>query len=69
MKQITKDYAKKNRLKLIRSVSGNDMSKIILAIERLKEDKTIRYYTMDMILFNQLTHKGEISVSFWGENK
>lgn len=65
MKQISKDQIRYNNLKMIGSIIDNDMSKIILTIERLKEYKRIKYYSMDLILFNQLTHQGKISVSFW----
>jgi hypothetical protein len=69
MKQITKAYAKKENLKLIKSISGEDMSKMILLIERLKEERSIKYYSMDLILFDQINHYGEIIVSFWGDIK
>ena len=67
MKIISKSYAEKNNLKYICSITDNDMSKIILVIERLKENKNIKYYIVEIILFNQLTHKGQIKVSFWGD--
>ena len=67
MKQISKEKIKSNNLKMIGSITDNDMSKIILAMERLKEDKRIKYYLVDLILFNQITHKGKIVVSFWGD--
>ncbi len=68
MKQIKNSEAKKGKLQLIETISSNDMSKIILAIERLKENEKIKYYSIDMIIFNQETHKGEFKASFWGEN-
>jgi ribosomal protein L7Ae-like RNA K-turn-binding protein len=67
MKQVSKEYIKSKKLKLIGSIADTDMSKIILKMERLKEDKSINYYSVDLILFNQETHMGEIRVSFWGE--
>ncbi|HLD98598.1 MAG TPA: hypothetical protein VI815_04695 [Candidatus Nanoarchaeia archaeon] len=66
MKQINQNQAEKNNLKIIKTISVDDMSKAILAIERLKEDKKIKYYSIDSIIFNQITHKGEFNVSFWG---
>ena len=65
MKQITSTYAELNNLKRIGKISDNDMSKIILMIERLKESNKANYYIMDMIIFNQETHEGKIDVSFW----
>lgn len=67
MKKLPNDFKKKNNLRLIKTYSNNDMSKIILLIERLKEDERIKYYSVDLILFNQKTHKSEIKISFWGE--
>ncbi|MBS3092642.1 hypothetical protein J4466_04445 [Candidatus Pacearchaeota archaeon] len=65
MKQITKSYAQLNNLKKVGKITNNDMSKIILMMERLKENKKINYYIVDMIVFNQETHEGKIEVSFW----
>ena len=67
MEIISKSYAEKNNLRHIGSIVDNDMSKIILMLERLKENKDIKYYIVEIILFNQLTHDGEIKVSFWGD--
>ena len=67
MKGISKSYAERNKLSNICSIIENDMSKVILIIERLKENKDIKYYIVEMILFNQLTHKGQIKVSFLGD--
>jgi hypothetical protein len=67
MKEISKKYAKDHNLKLIGKIRENDMSKIILKIERLKENKKIKYYCMDMILFDSIKHRGDIEVSFWGD--
>ena len=67
MEIISKSYAEKNNLRHIGSIVDNDMSKIILMLERLKENKDIKYYIVEIILFNQLTHKGQIKVSFWGD--
>lgn len=41
MREINSNFAKRNNLKLIRRVSTNDFSKMILVMERLKEDKKI----------------------------
>ena len=43
MKQITEAYAKLNNLNIVGSITDTDMSKIILKMERLKEDKRIKY--------------------------
>jgi len=67
MREISKEYVKLNNLKRLGSLTSNDMSKVILMIERLKENKRIKYYTVDLILFNQYAHEGVINVSFWGE--
>ncbi len=67
MKEISKIYAEKNKLMHICSIIENDMSKVILMIERFKENKDIKYYVVELILFDQLTHKSEIKVSFWGD--
>ncbi|MBI2629290.1 hypothetical protein HYW74_04350 [Candidatus Pacearchaeota archaeon] len=67
MKQINKSYAEINNLKRIGKITDNDMSKIIIMMERLKENKKINYYIVDMIIFNQETHEGKIEVSFWGD--
>ena len=67
MEIISKSYAEKNNLRHIGSIVDNDMSKIILMLERLKENKDIKYYIVEIILFNQLTHKGQIKVSFLGD--
>lgn len=44
MKEITKKQIIENNLRLIGKMTGKDMSKIILLIERLKENKKIKYY-------------------------
>lgn len=67
MKEITPRYANSKNLKLIKQVSATDFSKIILMMERLKENQKIGYYSVDMILFNKETHKGEFNFSFWGD--
>ena len=67
MKEITRQQALEKELKLVGKLSAKDMSKIILLIERLKENKKIKYYIIESIVFNENTHDGEISVSFWGE--
>ncbi|MGV8152412.1 MAG: hypothetical protein ACP5OG_04980 [Candidatus Nanoarchaeia archaeon] len=65
MKQITEDYALKHNLKKAGKIRNSDMSKIILLMQRLKEDKKIKYYCMDMIIFEPESNKGDIQVSFW----
>jgi len=67
MKEITKQQATENNLKLVGTMAGKDMSKIILIIERLKENKKVKYYIIESIVFNENTHDGEIRVSFWSE--
>ncbi|VVB79005.1 Uncharacterised protein [uncultured archaeon] len=67
MKEINKNRANEMNLKLIGRVGNSDFSKLILLIERLKENKNAMYYAMDLILYNQDTEKGEYHVSFWGE--
>ena len=67
MKEITREFALENNLKSILTISDGDMSKVTLAMERLKEDKRIKYYTMDLIIFNQQTHEGSINLTFWGD--
>jgi len=69
MKEITRQQAIENQLQLFGKLSENDMSKIILLIERLKENKNIKYYVVESIVFNENTYEGEIHISFWGENK
>jgi len=66
MKEITREKAIENNLKLIGNITDIDMSKIILVIERLKENKNIKYYTIESIIYNENTGNGEINVSFWG---
>jgi len=68
MQEITKEHAKLNHLKKLAKVRGDDISKLILLIERLKENKKIKYYSMDLIIFDTLNHKGEIEISFWGDD-
>ncbi|MFA5258790.1 MAG: hypothetical protein WC979_06320 [Candidatus Pacearchaeota archaeon] len=67
MKEITRKQAESRNLKLIGNIALGDMSKAILLIERLKENKKINYYVVELIVFNQNTNEGEIQVSFWGE--
>jgi len=67
MREITNEYALSKNMKKVWEISVNDMSKVILMIERLKENKRIKYYTVDLILFNQYAHEGVINVSFWGD--
>ena len=65
MKEITRKQAIEKNLNLVGSLFERDMSKTILFIERLKENKNIKYYTIESIIFNENTHDGEIKVSFW----
>lgn len=67
MKEITRKQAEEGNLKLIGNIAGKDMSKVILLIERLKENKKIKYYVVELIVYNQNTQEGEIQVSFWGD--
>ena len=68
MRETTRKQAIENNLKLLGSVTAKDMSKVILLIERLKENKNVRYYIIESIVFNENTSDGEIQVSFWSEN-
>lgn len=65
MKEIKKEFVKSHNLKKVGTIQDNDMSKIILKMERLKENKNIKYYTMDLIIFDTIKHLGNIEVSFW----
>ncbi len=67
MQLTTKEQVIENNLKLLGRISENDMSKVAIIMERLKENKRIKYYIIDMIIFNQNTHTGIIEVSFWGD--
>ena len=67
MKEISKSYALINGLRKRLIIHNEDMSKIVLAIERLKENKEIKYYSVDLIIFNQIKHKGDITISFYGD--
>jgi hypothetical protein len=67
MQEITKKQAVEKNYKLIANYAEKDMSKIILLIERLKENKKIKYYIIESIIFNENTHEGEMRVSFWGD--
>jgi len=66
MKEITKKQAIERKLRHIASYSEKDMSKIILLIERLKENKDIKYYIIESIIYNENTSDGEMHISFWG---
>ena len=66
MKETTRKQALENNLKLLGSVTAKDMSKVILLIERLKENENIKYYIIESIVYNENTSDGEIQVSFWG---
>jgi hypothetical protein len=65
MLEITKQKAIERNLKLIGRINGKDMSKIILMMERLKENKKIKYYIIESIIYNEKTQEGNIIVSFW----
>ncbi|MBS3092978.1 hypothetical protein J4456_00160 [Candidatus Pacearchaeota archaeon] len=65
MKLITHQDAEARGLKKIGSIIEEDMSKVILMIERLKENKKIEYYSADLILFDEVNHVGNIEISFW----
>ena len=69
MINISPHYAKTNNLKKVGRVIEEDMSKVILMIERLKENKKIKYYCVDLILFDEYNHKGNIEISFWSDEK
>lgn len=66
MKKISTSYAKSKNLKIIGTINEDDMSKAILKMERSKENPEIKYYSVDLILFNQETHVGEIKLTLWG---
>ena len=67
MIEIDLEVAREMNLKLIGRVSDSDFSKIILIMERFQEDPRIKYYVMDLILYNEVNQKGEFVVSFWGD--
>jgi len=67
MQEITKEYAELNNLKKLAKARNSDISKLILLVERLKENKKIKYYSMDLIIFDSINHRGEIEISFWGD--
>lgn len=69
MKQISQEQAKKCNLKKVGKIIEEDMSKVILMIERLKENKRIEYYSADLILFDEINHQGNIEISFWSDEK
>jgi hypothetical protein len=66
MKEITKQYATENNLKQLGIIKDMDMSKIILKLERLKENKDIKYYCVNFIVYEQAKDEGNIEVSLWG---
>lgn len=68
MKLITRREADSRGLKKIGSIIEEDMSKVILIIERLKERKEIEFYSADLILFDEINHIGNIEISFWKSN-
>ena len=65
MRQISKKYAEDHNLTKIGVIQDTDMSKIILKLERLKEDIKIKYYCMEFIIFDPTKDMGEIEVSLW----
>ena len=65
MKEISREFAVKNRLREIGRMSNNDMSQVILVMERLKESKKIKYYCMETIVFDKINQQANIHVSFW----
>ena len=65
MKLITQQEAEYLGLQKIGTIVDEDMSKVILMIERLKENKSITYYSADLILFHEVNHIGNIAISFW----
>jgi hypothetical protein len=69
MQEISKKYAKDKHLKEMGIIKDTDMSKIILKLERLKENRDIKYYCMEFIIFNPVRDVGEIEVSLWGYSK
>ena len=67
MKEITKQYVKDNNLKNIGVIRDIDMSKIILKLERLKENKEIKYYCVEFIVYEQAKDEGNMEISLWGD--
>jgi uncharacterized tellurite resistance protein B-like protein len=66
MKYISLEFAQRNNLKKIYGIVEEDMSKVILMLERLKE-KNVQYYSIDLILFDELNHTARIEVSCWSD--
>ena len=69
MREITKEYVKEHHLKKVARAENSDMSKLILLMERLKENKQIKYYSMDLIIFDTLNQTGNIEISFWADDE
>jgi hypothetical protein len=68
MKEISKEYLENHQyLKKIDVIRDSDMSKVILKLERLKENKKIKYYCVDFIVFDPVKHIGEIQISLWDD--
>ena len=65
MKEISKKHAFEHGLSKVGTIQDGDMSKIILKLERAKEDKKIKYYCMDFIIFDAVKPLGNIEVSLW----
>jgi hypothetical protein len=68
MKEISKKYIENHQhLKKIGIIRDSDMSKVILKLERLKENKKIKYYCVEFIVFDAAKHIGEIQISLWDD--
>ena len=67
MIEVTKKEIDEKDLRLVGRVGNSDFSKMILLMERFKENKKIKYYMMDFIFYNEKTQAGEFIVSFWQE--
>ncbi|VVB79011.1 Uncharacterised protein [uncultured archaeon] len=65
MREITFNQIREKNLKLVGRISSVDFSKVILMIERAKDNTAIKYYLMDFIFYNQNTQEGYFKVSFW----
>lgn len=68
MIEITLEYAKIHNLKKLGIIQDTDMSKIIIKLERLKENKNIKYYCMDFIVFDPVRQIGNMEVSLWADS-
>jgi hypothetical protein len=68
MIEITAEYAKAHNLKKLGIIQDTDMSKIIIKLERLRENKSIKYYCMDFIVFDPVRQIGNMEVSLWADS-